>query len=140
MKTEQNNQLITTLVTRMIFQIAPREMQLFQGQKEEYLRDPQQIINKRGYSGKKNGQEKIIFLAPIVRNILTEVVAQFEQELADMARNGESGQLIFISPMQARQIYDFAYGKACHYQLSAIKAHLVADAVIDSLTSARPAI
>ncbi len=137
MKTEQNNQLITTLVTRMIFQIAPREMQLFQGQKEEYLRDPQQIINSRGYDNKKNGQEKIIFLAPIVRSILTEVVAQLEQELADKAGHGESRRLHFFSSLQARQIYNFAYEKACHHQLSTIKAHLVADAVLDCLTSAK---
>ena len=80
MDTSHNNQLITNLVTRMILQIAPREMQLFQCQKEEYLRDPQQIINKRGFGAKTNTHEKILFLAPIIRAILCDVIAMLEQE------------------------------------------------------------
>jgi len=128
MDTRQNNQLITTLVTRMILQIAPHEMKLFQGQKEEYLQNPQRIINKRGYTNQANSHEKILFLAPIIHNILSEVISMLEQDTLSTL------QTATISPEKANEIYAFAYEKAQHFQLSPLKAHLVADAVLDNLT------
>ena len=141
MGTGQDSQLITTLVTRMILQIAPHEMQLFQGQKEEYLRDPQQIINTRGYANKVNGHEKILFLAPIIRSILCDVISMLEQDTNDESRNNPSAiQPVTLSSEKAKNVYAFAYKKACHYQLSPLKAYLVADAVLDNLTSSGSAI
>lgn len=128
METRPNNQLITTLVARMIQKIAPHEMQLFQGQTEEYLQNPQHIINKRGYGSKANSHEKILFLAPIIRNILCDVVNMLEQ---DSSENSDS--LTSLSTEKAKSIYNFAYEKACQYQLAPIKAHLVADAVLENL-------
>lgn len=140
MNTDRHNQLITTLITRMIFQIAPHEMQLFQGQKEEYLRDPQQIITKRGYSNKENGCPDILFLAPIVRKILADIVAILEEEFeTDSEASPRAMPPIAFSPSQLNKLYEYAYDKARHYQLSTLKAHRVADAVVDSLTSARGA-
>ena len=127
METRQNDQLITTLVTRMILQIAPHEMQLFQGQKEEYLRNPQQIINKRGFTNKVDSHEKILFLAPIIHNILADVISMLEYDTQSAL------QTIKISPAKAKEIYAFAYEQAQQYQLGSIKAHLVADAVLDNL-------
>ena len=129
METRPNNQLITTLVTRMILKIAPHEMQLFQGQKEEYLQNPQQIINKRGYGSQTNSHEKILFLAPIIRNILCEVISMLDQEEQD-----EKDSKFSLSPDKAKSIYSFAYEKACQYQLAPLKAHIVADAVLENLT------
>ena len=131
MDTSHNNQLITTLVTRMVLQIAPREMQLFQSQKEEYLRDPQQIINKRGFGAKTNTHEKILFLAPIIRAILCDVIAMLEQESSDSSSNRQTTS---ITSKRAQTIYNFAYEKAIHFQLSPLKAQLVADAVLDNLS------
>lgn len=133
METRQNNQLITTLVTRMILQIAPHEMRLFQGQKEEYLRNPQQIINKRGYTSQANSHEKILFLAPIIHNILADVVSMLEYDTQSTL------QTIKISPAKAKEIHTFAYEKAQQYQLAPIKAHLVADAVLDNLAVSKQA-
>ena len=131
MDTSHNNQLITTLVTRMVLQIAPREMQLFQSQKEEYLRDPQQIINKRGFATKTNTHEKILFLAPIIRAILCDVIVMLEQESSDTSPNRQTTS---ITSKRAQTIYNFAYEKAIHFQLSPLKAQLVADAVLDNLS------
>ena len=136
METRHNSQLITTLVTRMILQIAPHEMQLFQGQKEEYLRDPQQIINKRGYTSKVNGHEKILFLAPIIHSILCDVISMLEQGTNDEKHNNQpTFQTISLTPKREKNIYTFAYEKACQDQLSPLKAHLVADAVLDNLNA-----
>lgn len=135
METRPNNQLITTLVTRMILQIAPHEMQLFQGQKEEYLQNPQQIINKRGFTSKVNSHEKILFLAPIIHSILSEVISILEQKTMDGTVSTRSAiQTIKLSPEHAKEIYDFAFEKACQFQLAPLKAHLVADAVLENLT------
>lgn len=133
METRQNNQLITMLVTRMILQIAPHEMQLFQGQKEEYLRNPQQIITKRGFTNQGNNHEKILFLAPIIRNILSDVIAMLECDTQPTL------QTVKISSEKAKEIYAYAYEKAQQYQLAPIKAHLVADAVLDNLSSPKTA-
>ena len=136
METRQNNQLITTLVTRLILKIAPHEMQLFQGQKEEYLQNPQQIINKRGYASQASSHEKILFLAPIVRNILCDVIKMLEHDAHDANGDGDGHlilQTVQFPPEKAKKVYAFAYEKACQYQLSPLKAHLVADAVLDNL-------
>jgi hypothetical protein len=135
MHIQLNNQQITSITARMTLQIAPRELQLFQGQKEEYLRNPQQIINKRGFSNKVNTQEKILFLAPIIRSILCEVVSMLEKE--NILGNSVSAPTLTRSSESAKGIYNFAYKTACQYQLSPIKAHLVADAVIDNLFSTK---
>lgn len=127
MEMRQNDQLITMLVTRMILKIAPHEMQLFQGQKEEYLRNPQQIINKRGFTNQADSHDKIIFLAPIVHTILADVISMLGHDTQS------TSQPIKISPAKAKEIYTFAYEKAQQYQLAPIKAHLVADAVLDNL-------
>lgn len=136
MDTRPKNQLITTLVARMIFQIAPHEMQLFQGQKEEYLRDPQQIINKRGYTSQDNdSHEKILFLGPIIHNILADVITMVERDTNNKFSNTQSAlQKANLSPAKAKSIYAFAYEKAMQYQLAPLKAHLVADAVLENLT------
>lgn len=136
METRPNNQLITTLVARMILQIAPHEMQLFQGQKEEYLRDPQQIINKCGYTSQdNNSHEKILFLAPIIHTILSDVIALLEHDTNNKFNNTQSTlQKAHLAPEKAKSIYAFAYEKAMQYQLAPLKAHLVADAVLENLT------
>jgi hypothetical protein len=128
MDTIHNNQLITTLVTRMVLQIAPREMQLFQCQKEEYLRDPQQIINNRGFTTKSNSHEKILFLAPIIRAILCDVLSLLEKESSDEPPHSQTAS------NRAQTIYNFAYEKAIHFQLSPLKAQVVANAVLDNLS------
>lgn len=135
MDTSHNNQLITNLVTRMILQIAPREMQLFQCQKEEYLRDPEEIINKRGFETKTNSPEKILFLAPIIRAILCDVISLLEQESSDDSANSRT---MLITSTRAQTIYNFAYEKAIHFQLSPLKAQVVADAVLDNLSFSSP--
>lgn len=138
MNTDHHDQLITSLIRRMIFQIAPHEMKMFQGQKEEYLRDPQQIINKRGYSDEKTGCPDILFLAPIVRKILVDIVTFLEEEIdPNSASSPRATPPVSLSPAQMKKLYDYAYDKAYHYQLSSLKAHRVADAVVDSLTSAK---
>jgi hypothetical protein len=135
MESSQNNQLITTLMTRMILKIAPHEMQLFQGQKEEYLQNPQHIINKRGYASKVSSHEKILFLAPIIRNILSEVLVMLENDAHAKTNNVQSTiQTAKLSSEKAKEIYTFAYEKAQQYQLAPIKAHLVADAVMENLS------
>lgn len=134
METTQNNQLITTIVTRMILQIAPHEIQLFQGQKEEYLRNPQEIINNRGYTSTANSKERILFLAPIIHSILYEVVSMLDQDGNNENSKGLSTlQNTQFSPEKARSTYDFAYEKAQQHQLSPLKAHLVANAVLENL-------
>jgi hypothetical protein len=111
-------------------------MQLFQGQKEEYLQNPQQIINKRGYTSQANSQEKILFLAPIIQNIVHDVIKMLEQDVNGADEDG-GDQLVMktgqFTPEKAKKVYAFAYEKACQYQLSPLKAHLVADAVLDNL-------
>jgi len=126
MNTRYNNQLITALVTRMILKIAPYEMKLFQGQKEEYLRNPQKIINKRGFSNQANSHEKILFLAPIIRSILCDVIMKLEDET-------ENNNYSSLSKEKTKEIYSFAYDKACQFKLSPLKAHLVADTVLENL-------
>lgn len=138
METKPNNQLITTLVTRMILQIAPREMQLFQGQKEEYLRNPQQIINNRGYASQTNSHEKILFLAPIIHNILSDVVSMLESDETTMDDHS-CLQIVKMSAEKAKEIYAFAYEKAQQCQLAPTQANLVADAVLQNLTSPKAA-
>lgn len=136
MEKRQNNQLITTLVTRMILQIAPHEMQLFQGQKEEYLRNPQQIINKRGFTSQTNCHEKILFLAPIIHNILSEVISMLGHGTDNEPFDSQSAlQAVKVAPEKAKEIHAFAYEKAQQYQLAPIKAYLVANAVLENLTS-----
>jgi hypothetical protein len=138
MESSQNNQLITTLMTRMILKIAPHEMQLFQGQKEEYLQNPQHIINKRGYTSNVSGHEKILFLAPIIHNILSEVLAMLNKETATEFNNLQSViPTVQLSSEKAKEIYTVAYEKAQQYQLAPIKAHLVADAVMENLLSSK---
>ncbi|PID86962.1 MAG: hypothetical protein CSB13_01765 [Chloroflexi bacterium] len=126
MDTKANNQLITTLVTRTILKIAPYEMKLFQGQTEEYLRNPQQIIDKRGFSNQSNSNEKIIFLAPIIRSILSDVIIKLDRELG---HNDYSS----LSIEKSKEIYQLAYDKAIQCNLSPVKAHLVADSVLEDL-------
>lgn len=134
MDTIQNNQLMTTIVTRTILQIAPHEIQLFQGQKEEYLRDPQQIINNRGYTGPVNSNEKILFLAPIIHKIFYDVISMLEQDRNNENRDGQPLlQNRRLSGEKAKTTYEFAYEKALQYQLSPLKAHLVANAVLENL-------
>jgi hypothetical protein len=134
METIQNNQLITTIVTRMVLQIAPHEIQLFQGQKEEYLRNPQEIINNRGYSNTANSKEKILFLAPIIHSILYEVISMLEQDRNNGNLKGPSIlQNPQLSPEKAKSTYEFAYEKACQHQLSPLKSHVVANAVLENL-------
>jgi hypothetical protein len=135
MNTSTNNQLFTTIVARTIAQVAPHEMRLFQGQQDAYLQNPEQIIRKRGYDNQTNPTEKILFLAPIIHSIINEVLKMLEPKLLD----GEETQGKFplprlsLSSGQAKEIYNFAYQEACQCQLSAIKSHLVADAVLENL-------
>ncbi len=134
METIQNNQHITSIVTRMILQIAPHEIQLFQGQKEEYLRNPQQIINNRGYTGPVNSNEKILFLAPIIHSIFYDVISMLEQDRNNENRHEQSLlQNPKLSVEKAKTTYEFAYEKARQHQLSPLKAHLVANAVLENL-------
>lgn len=133
METKPNNQFITTLVTRMILQIAPREMQLFQGEKEEYLRNPQQIINNRGFTSQTKGPEKIVFLAPIIHNILSDVVSMLEPAEKTL----DEHSFLQMSAEKAKKIYAFAHEKAQQCQLTPSQAHLVADAVLRNLTASK---
>ncbi|MCZ7669629.1 MAG: hypothetical protein M5U34_21860 [Chloroflexi bacterium] len=79
-----------------------------------------------------------MFLAPIVRKILVDIVTFLEEEIdPNSASSPRATPPVSLSPAQMKKLYDYAYDKAYHYQLSSLKAHRVADAVVDSLTSAK---
>ena len=146
--------LVNVLARRLVPQIAPYEMKLFQQQREAYLQNPEQVLqNQIG----ENLGESMIFLTPIVLAVLNDVICFILREmkqtidcenniLLDTAvkqaftkiiidEQGIGEHNLTLTSKQCQQIHQLALDKARQYKLSNHKSKLLADTVVQSLST-----
>jgi len=140
------NQLISELAKTVVPQVAPYELQLFQGQKEEYLQDPVQVIRKQmGQTGTTdtNPENSLVFMAPVIYTIFEDALDFIAQEFEQrpLLEGGISKFIaISLTSRQIAQLRQLAYKRALESKLSLLKSRLVADAVVNKLAMAQPLI
>ncbi|MCA9958468.1 MAG: hypothetical protein KC443_05515 [Anaerolineales bacterium] len=149
MVTQQN--LVTAITRALVPKLAPYEIMMFDQQHDVYLRDPEHVL--RQALGQET--EGMIFLTPILRAVLTDVInyicAEIKRTLTistpytlnlavrQMFRNflaydeSETPQRIQISEQQCRAIRQLALEKARAQKLSELKSQQLADMVVRCL-------
>lgn len=143
-------QLVTAITRDLVPKLAPYEILLFGQQHEVYLRNPEQVLQQA--LGTRT--EDMIFLTPILRDVLTDVVNYIYLEIKrtltistpyylnlavrQVFRNFLLDETDIVHPVQLSDqqccaIRDLALQKARAYKLSEFKSQQLADTVVRCL-------
>lgn len=146
-------QLVTAIARDLIPKLAPYEIMLFNQQHDVYLHNPEFVLRQ----SLGNETEGMIFLTPILRDVLMDVITYICMEIKrttvvntshslnlavrQVFRNfsfdeTETAQRVQISEQQCRTIRELALEKARAHRLSEFKAQQLADTVVCSLITA----